>query len=340
MSKRFLLVSAVLICGLVSSALPEGSAKDSALILLVKQNYPGAMESIENYLKKYPDDNSALYFKIAIEQTRILDYESYIIDGPGFMKMCDSVKQILEGRQKKLRGPDSLECLFYTANAYGGISIIQAKSGNWFDAMKSAMSSMSLLKQVKKLDPDYYAAYLGIGVFHYYLRSSFKWLPFVDDKGQEGIKTIENALKAEFPYNYAAKNSLCWILIEKGQFKEADSLARSVLQEIPDNTIFLRIRSYIALWTGKNKQAIEFGSRLIELSEKRNPVNWSDLIAGYTVLVNSCSNLKMEKEAFESAEKILNRQIPKEYLEIPHIKKNIKYLDETKQKYKDYVSKK
>ncbi|HON11465.1 MAG TPA: hypothetical protein PLE24_11410 [Chitinispirillaceae bacterium] len=329
--RKNLLFFFVLLSGISFSTFSE-SLKDSALTLLVRQDYAGANACIQKHLLKNPDDNTALYFKLAIEQTRILDYESYLIDGEKFIVMVDSIKSVLESRLKKLRGADSLECLFFIANAYGGISIIQAKAGNWFDAMRNAVNSTGMLKQVRKQDPEFYAAYLGIGVFNYYLRNSLKWVPFVDDKGEEGIRAIENAMKADFPYNYAAKNSLCWILIEKDKFRSADSLAISVLKDIPDNTIFLRIRTFIALWTGKNKEAIELAKRLIVLSEKRNPMNWSDLIAGYTVLVNSYSNLKMEKEAFDSAEEILNRQIPREYLQIPHIKKNIRYISDKKQK--------
>ena len=80
------------------------------------------------------------------------------------------------------------------------------------------------------------------------------------------------------------------------------------------------------------KEALELAKRLIILSEKRNPMNWSDLIAGYTVLVNSYSNLKMEKESFDSAEEILNVRFRANIFRF-HTSRNIRYINDMKQKY-------
>ena len=319
-------------CSVVAGEFKTETLRDSALYLLVRQNYKETRVLLENYLQKYPQNNEALYLKFALEQTRILDYESYMLENDVFQTYADSTKRIFENRLKVLEGHDSIECLFYIANIYGGVSIMQAKTGNWFDAVKNALASVSLLKQVKNNDPENYAAYLGIGVFNYYLSNSFKWLPFVEQRGQEGVKSVEQALKADFPYNYAAKNSLCWILIEKKEFARADSLAQTVLKDMPSNTIFLRIRALIALWTGKYSKAIELSKQLIIISEKRDPLNWSDLVTGYNVLVNSYGKLKMEREAVAAAEKINKKKIPENYLQIPHIKKNMRYINDIRQK--------
>ena len=159
---------------------------DSAQKLLVYQKYDAAEEILDNRLEKVPTDIDALYLLLAVKQTRILDYESYTIDGKKFERLADSIRQVLEERCPKLEGKDSIDCLFYIANTYGGISIMQAKNGNWFDGVKNALTSVSHLKTVRKLDPDFYAANLGIGVFDYYLSSSLKWLPFVDEDAEKG----------------------------------------------------------------------------------------------------------------------------------------------------------
>lgn len=333
---KSVLVSAVLVFGVYSvySDSRSSSLIDSALILLVKQNYAGAKDLLEDHLQKYPQDNDALYLKFAVEQTKILDYESYIIQNEFFQLYADSIKTEFEKRLVKLSGYDSLMCVFYAANVSGGIGIMQAKVGKWFDAVKNAVQSVSVLREVCKADPDFYAAYLGVGVFDYYLSTSFKWVPFVSQRAQEGLKNIEIALNAEFPYNYAAKNSLCWILIERKQFKRADSLAHSVLKVYPDNTIFLRIRALISMWTGQYKQAIRFADKLIDLSEKRNPLNWSDLVAGYTIITCSNDKLGLFNEACRAAQEFKKLNIPHQYLEIPHIKKNIKEMTDILNKHK------
>jgi len=302
------------------------SAYDTAVIHLIRQDYSTAQKLLATHLRTDPDDMNALYLSFAIEQTRILDYESYMVEHREFQNMADSLKGIFESRLNKLHGFDSTVCLFYLANVYGGTGVMQAKTGNWFDGVKNAITSVSMLKQVKKRDSTFYAADLGVGIFNYYLSTSLKWLPFTENKEKEGIDAIELALNADFPYNYAAKNSLCWILIDRKDFRRADSIAQSVLDEYPDNTIFLRIKMLIKLWTGRYEDALRYGTKLVEVTEKRQPGNWSDLVAGYMVLVQSYEELGKSDHACAAAENLLRRKIPSAYLQIPHIKKHLKYV--------------
>lgn len=320
---------------LSTSSVPSAQSKAalSAQKLMVEQKYKDATKLISDHLKSDPDDFDALYTLATIEQTRILDYESYLVDGGKFEKLADSTCRILESRLSSLSGEDSIRCLFYTANLIGGIGVMQAKSGNWFDGVKNAVSSVGKLKEVKKLDSDFLAADLGIGAFDYYLSTSFKWLPFVtEDKVEQGVRAIERALQAPFPFNHAAKNTLSWILIDRKQYTRADSLARSVLSELPENTIFLRIRALIALWTGQYNNALPMSEEIIRTSRARNPVNWSDLVTGYYIKVHCYEHAKDKQKAYSAAQKILNTPIPSAYKEIPHIKKHFKYLNEIRSK--------
>jgi tetratricopeptide (TPR) repeat protein len=161
------------------------------------------------------------------------------------------------------------------------------------------------------------------------------WLPFTGGKYQEGISFIEKAIKSDFPFNYAAKNSLCWILIDRHEYTRADSVANSVLNDYPGNTIFLRIRSIIDLRRGAFKGAIEHANALLLLATERNPVNWSDCIAAYYILVESYYQAGLENESLNAAELILSKNIPEVYLSIPHIKKNLKRIKDLKEKMCD-----
>ena len=135
-------------------------------------------------------------------------------------------------------------------------------------------------------------------------------------------------MDAGYPFSFAAKNSYCWILIEQNRYAKADSIAMSALVEIPGNSIFLRIRSLIALWSQNYKKAIPLAEKLLTISESRSPINWSDLIMSHYVLVSSYHNLGMRKECLSYADKILTRNIPPEYREIPHIKRNMNHVAE------------
>ena len=299
---------------------------------LVAQRYKAAKDNLRMVLSQNPTDIEALYLQLAVCQTEILDYESYNTDGKRFIATADSVKEIIEKRMTLLHGKDSVMCLFYLANVYGGISVMQAKTGEWLDGAKNGMASVELLRQVQKAEPDFLAANLGVGLFNYYFGSSLNWLPFSGRRVNEGLCDIEAATQSEFPFNYAAKNSLCWILIDKQEYTRADSVAVSVLNSYPNNTIFLRIRSIIDLRSGAYKNAIEHANQLLQLTKERAPRNWSDLVAAYYILVESYSLNGQVSESLVAADTILGQNIPQAYLSVPHIKKNLKRIRDIKEK--------
>jgi hypothetical protein len=175
---KFIMVFACLATGTIAgdiSAVNVTTVHDSAMLQLIHQNYTDARRILANHLLRNPFDLEACYLSFAIEQTRILDYESYLIEQRQFQTMADSLKGIFENRIGTLKGSDSTICLFYLANVYGGISVIQAKTGNWFEGVKNAINSVSMLKLVKKREPQFYAADLGLGIFNYYLSTTRSW---------------------------------------------------------------------------------------------------------------------------------------------------------------------
>jgi len=301
---------------------------------MVRQKYKEAAELINSRLRENPNDFHALYTLVTIEQTRILDYESYTIDGRRFIALSDSVRKVLDNSLRSLRGEDSLAALFYSANLLGGAGLIQAKCSEWFSGARNAMASANLLRQVKRVDPNHLGADLGIGTFEYYFGTSLKWIPFVSGGNVErGIEAVERSLDAPFPFNYAAKSTYCWILIDRKQYKKADSLARSVLVQYPGNSVFLRIRALIALWSGDYKSALPFGEKVVEIAEKRAPVNWSDLVMGYYIIIKSHEHFGHKDKAFAAAQKALSIQIPAAFRNIPHVKDNLKYISDIHSKY-------
>jgi len=318
------------------SSVPSAAAPSvtSAQRLMVRQKYAEAVRETEAVLRNDPGNIDALYTLAAIEQTRILDYESYAVDGARFISLADSLSETLDRRQAALRGGDSLRCLFYRANLLGGISLMHAKRGAWMEGAKTAMAASGMYKQVKKIDPGHLGAELGLGIFDYYFGTSLKWIPFASGGSVErGLESVERALRAPFPFDHAAKSSYCWMLIDRKQYKKADSLAHTVLREIPTGTIFLRIRALIALWAGCYDDALFLGGKLRDLSEKRAPVNWSDLSASYYIITSAYDNLGKKAEALKAADKGLALPMPPEFRNMPNIKEHAKFLAGIKNKY-------
>jgi tetratricopeptide (TPR) repeat protein len=302
---------------------------DSSLNLLMRQDYAGATQVLRDVLASDPDNIDALYYLVTIKQTELMDYESYTINAHPFFDLSDSVRTLL------LKKPctDSVRCLFYLGNIIGGRSVILAKNGNWGKAVQEALASVSLLNRVLLMDSTFLPAYLGLGIFHYYLSQNTKWVPFMNDRTQEGIAQIERALAAPPPFDAAARNSYAWILLERGQPDRAEALVNEVLATVPDNTIFLRIKARIAFSKEDWPTAITLGRLLSDLSMQRVPVNWSDYLAGRQLCVAGYEKSGDWKTSLAVAREALNVKLPGYAKRLVYVKKHLTYLKSIVRKY-------
>ena len=283
----------VLITSIVSA-----DSLDSPRLLLSQQRY-GAADSLVNIVSmRSPKNIHAHYLKVAIAQAKILDYESYQTDADTFISTATRIVAILTSQLPALKGTDSAVCCLYLGNVTGGIAVIQAKNGNWFDAAMTGMTSRKWLKLAVERDPRQVGAYLGLGLFDYYLEARLSLFPFFKRRIPENIAQIRLATTAQFPFDMAAKSSLCWVLIEQGRLTEADSLASSVLSKQPRHTIFLRIKGRVLLYQQKYTEAQASGLQLYEISTGRTPINWVDAISGCQ-LVASCQKNRGDCRAYQ-----------------------------------------
>ncbi|MBD3320062.1 MAG: hypothetical protein GF350_03105 [Chitinivibrionales bacterium] len=310
------------------------SPLEKAIEAIVAQEYRKADELFESILRKNPDNADALYLRLANHQTRILDYESYALEAESFIALCDSVEKALWRIIDTKRGNDSLWCVFYIGSAQGGKSVMLAKSGKWLAAARDALSSVAIFNSITKKDSTFYPAFLGTGIFKYYLSQSLKWLLLLGgNRAEEGIREIERATQAVPPYDLAAKNSLCWIFIERGEFQRAELLVKSILDSMPDNTIFLRIHANIAYNRKEWKELSRVAEKMIELSEDRSPVNWSDLVLGYEYLIHYYDYLKKRRKVLYLSRKALNLSIPDTSRQIVYVKEHLKRIEEMRLRY-------
>jgi tetratricopeptide (TPR) repeat protein len=309
---------------------------DSIKMYLIEQRYSCADQVARKILSDFPQNIEALYMRAAIHQTQILDYESYSSDAEQFIGLADSTFSTLAHVLPMQKGKDSLDCLFFMASVLGGKGVIKAKNGNWTGAIKYALTSAKYFKRIIAADSTYYAAYYGIGVFNYYLSQQLKWLPFFGDKRIEALQQLHKAIRAPFPFNYGARSSLCWIHLERNEPAMADTLTSSVLSTYPDNTLFIRVKMRIDLAQGEYDSALSLASRLVELSSKRDPINWPDMVSGFQVLVCCCEHMDKRKELFDAANKALSLPLPDNVRKITFVKKHLKYIVEMKKKYSDF----
>jgi hypothetical protein len=303
---------------------------DSATTLLLQQKYESARSYLVQEIAASSENVDALYMALNIEQMKLIDYESYILDGSQFLNSADSLLIVIENRWNTGDKKGYVRYLFYCGNIYGAKALVMAKLSDWIRAVKFARLSEKTLRKTQAIDGSIEAAWYGIGLYDYYIGQNLSWIPFMKDKCRQGINEIDRAAKICTPFSYAAKNSLAWILVDRGEYDRADSLVSTVLLEYPENTVFLRIKARIALLKKNNAVAVDLGNKLVELSGKRNPVNWSDLLSGYQIVVAALGDLHKNKECLEVVGKALALEVPISAQTISYVVKHLRYIAEKK----------
>jgi tetratricopeptide (TPR) repeat protein len=322
---------------MVFFAMPSGQTVtellDSAKHAIMEQNYPKAIMFVRTANAQQPNNPEVLHLKCSIMQSEILDYEAYDMYGPAYLRSADSTLDRLYVLLPYQRSNDSLKCMFYIGSTLGGICVVKAKNGSPALAFKNGLSSVALFKKVLGKDSGFIAADFGLGVFNYYLSQNLHWLPFYGDKTKESLAQIHRATNAPFPFNYAACNSLCWILVERKEFAEADSIATAVLSKYPENTMFIRIKVRTTLGLNQLDKAEIFARKLIELSMKRQPVNWSDAVSGYQALVVAYERAGRFQECRETIARMYALHIPAPSSRIDVIKRHMHYIADVQKKH-------
>jgi len=91
MIKKVFLIISILYISSVYSDLDIDPRMDPVISNLLTQQYSKANENIEYVLKSDPDNVDALFMRLNTFQIRIIDYESYVLDGYTFNNSIDSV---------------------------------------------------------------------------------------------------------------------------------------------------------------------------------------------------------------------------------------------------------
>jgi len=104
------------------------------------------------------------------------------------------------------------------------------------------MRSVSILEEVVEKDSSFYDAYIGIGTYYYWSgrKTAFiRWLPFVSDNRDLGIKMLCRGAEYSEYNRFAAMSALVSIYLDAENYDHAAYWSRRGLKSYPGNRIFL-----------------------------------------------------------------------------------------------------
>jgi tetratricopeptide (TPR) repeat protein len=243
-----------------------------------RENYPVAESSFNRLIHTAPKDPAGYFFKAALYQAEMIDYESDFRE-KGFYENVRLAKDLAGERIQDDR-KDAWAYLLL-GNAYGAKGLYDARKGNWWSGLNNGLSAKSALKEAMKQNPELYDAYVGLGSYHYWasvVTKAFWWLPFFGDHREEGMKEMKLAYEKSIFSSDAAANGLVWMYIQEKKFASALDLAQKMQDKYPEGKSFL--------WA--LAQAYY---------EKRD---WNDALSKYQELLHKIENGSILKELDQS----------------------------------------
>jgi tetratricopeptide (TPR) repeat protein len=135
---------------------------------------------------------------------------------------------------------------FVRGMVLGAEGMVHLQKKEWLDAYSKGKAGVAALEKSLEMDPTYYDAYLGLGMFEYYcskLRGVTKILAWIVGFKGNSEKGLEYVTKAMNYGNYAegpAKVFLAYALIEfENKLDRGVELAKWLREQYPRNSTFI-----------------------------------------------------------------------------------------------------
>jgi len=204
-----------------------------------RENYPAAESIFDRIILLAPEDPVGYFFKAALYQAEMVDYESNFLEKEFYENVNLAKKLSLE--RIKANKEDAWAYLLL-GNTYGSKGLYDARKGNWWSGLNNGLSAKSAFKEALKRNPELYDAYVGLGSYHYWasvVTKAFWWLPFFGDHRKEGMEEMTLAYEKSIFSPDAAANGLIWMYIQEKKHDLAISLSEKMQSKYPQGKSFL-----------------------------------------------------------------------------------------------------
>ena len=253
---------------------------DSLIMLSIRSSivhdYTTAENAALELIEKHPDFPGGYFFRAGVINSMITDYEeSYRLED--FFTYIDQAVEVSETAIEK--APDDAWNHFYLGGSKAYLAFYHLRKDNLFTSLLAGRNALKSLKQAVELDSALYDAYIGLGNYKYWLSQKtefLKWLPFVPDRREEGIRELYLARdKGKYSWE-SASPALCWVLIRAKRYPEALEVVEGPLEKFPDSRFFLFIKGRILFDLMRHAEALPVYAHLLDqirLAERNNYFN-------------------------------------------------------------------
>lgn len=252
-------------------------------------------------------------------------------------KQIDSLLYVAQDSSEALlsRDPEDLWNNYLVALAKTYQTYWKLFKSNYFDGFADGYSALNYFEKCIQLDSSFIEAKVVIGNYYYWSSiktESFHWLPFIEDRREQGLTALELALTEKFLHRDFALQSLCYAYINEGRLIAAVKLASDLRKKYPNSSKIKSIlaRAYENL---EPLKAIQLYKELVKSYQKKNLNNPYKLIE----LKNRLARLYFENEMDEEGLKICNEVLKMSAIDelyqlsvLPLIKEMVELCDSAK----------
>lgn len=271
----------LLILLFIFNSVPFYSQDNSSLTIGIRDIYSFKIKEAENYfnsfIKSNPNDPRGYYFLASLNLWKYLgnsredDFERFIELADKSIAKCDK----LISEENTLA-----DALYFRGSMYGYKSIAYNKAEKYLEMIWASKNCTSDLNDALKINPNYYDAYLGLGLFKFALSqvpSTFKWaLNMIGFEGDinQGLEYIRiTAYKGKWA-KVEAQYYLAQILTEYFQsYTESSAILKELSIKYPGNLLF----QYSLAVTNMKMRELKTAEKTLKLIVSKKDVNFDQI---------------------------------------------------------------
>ncbi len=298
-----------LLFGMTGPALAQSGIKSTILKGLDSYynfNWTQSENTFQNLIDKYPDDPrgyhymSGIYFwyyfsnKEKDDLNKFLEYSDQAID-----KAVAKIDTLT----------DDPELLYILGANYSYRAMAFTQEGKFLDAVWATKRSESFLDKVIEINPKYYDAYLGLGLYNFALGQipkAFQWalsIAGMNGDKEKGLTYIQEAVQKGTFTKVEANFYYSQILSDFfADYKQASKYLANLIQKYPENLLFSYSLAVIKL----KERKLDAANKLLHKIVKTQNIKLPQLISLSNFLLGE---IQYKQNNFDSATVYYNKFI-------------------------------
>jgi len=240
--------------------------------IATNEKYDEALAILDSLINEHPDNPYGYLLRATTLSARTVDFENDM-DLEEILKACDKVEEITP---LFFENPDSsAQYHLYLGMASLYRSLVLMRHDQLLAMVKKLMQANKFLKLANEIDSTLWDVHYGLGMYQYQMSKRagiLRSIGIISDKREEGIEHIRTAKENGLLTVNAARNSLAWIEIQRGNYDESIRISRDNLTHYPGVRVFQWCLGKSLIYSEQWEESIPVFEQLLTSirSEKNN----------------------------------------------------------------------